>query len=187
MRLSADRNKGTPGQSGRSTLSRNNRVEVLRKALTRYFLAGEAVTERFWKMANPSLGNKSPAQLVNAGKIRTVERYVNNLGKTAPSVKRKIDERPLENNFLFFEGTPEELRERLKDVPAAYTGVAILFKDAESYYTQAPIFRRIAAMLPEILRRNELREQLLYARLVHSFTVNVPVVTPKVMRRRSGL
>ena len=137
-------------------------------------------------MVNPSLGGKSPAQLVNAGKIRTVERYVHDLGKHAPSLKPKMDERPIENSFLFFEGTPEELRERLKDVPAAYPGVAILFKDAESYYVQAPIFRRIAAMLPEILRRNERREQLLYARVLHAFMVNVPVVTPKMMRRRSG-
>lgn len=55
---------------------------------------------------------------------------------------------------------------------------------SDSVITQAPMYRQIIDRLPEIFRRQQHREQPLYARLLYSFTADLPVKVPKLQLRR---
>lgn len=136
------------------------------------------IAELFWNAANPSLGNKSPSHLVKAGKLSKLEQYVSYLRKHTRSIKPEVQDEPLPPNVAVFEGAAEEICERLKDLGTARGVIVVAFQNAESFYTQAPVYRQIIEGLPEILRRQRQREQQLYARLLYSFTADLPIKVP---------
>lgn len=157
------------------------RIAAVRRALNGYFLGSAAATEHFWSAANPSLGEKSPANLVKAGKLSQVEQYVSHLRKHTRFADPKFKDELPETSVAAFEGTTEELLERLKESQAAYF-IVVAFPNAESYYTYAPVYRRIIDLLPEILQRQERKEQMLYARIIYSFTADLPIRLPKLKK-----
>ncbi len=173
-------------KSASSKSVRIARIAAVRRALTGYFLGSAAATEHFWNTANPSLGEKSPANLVKAGKLSKVEQYVSYLRKHTRSAGPKFEDQPVETSVVAFEGTTEELLERLQENQTAYRFIVVGFPNAESYYTYAPVYRRIIDLLPEILQRQERKEQMLYARIIYSFTADLPVRLPKLKKIGAG-
>lgn len=163
---------------------RNPRVAAVRNALTSYFLGSAETAELFWNTANPSLDNKSPSHLVRAGMLSKVEQYVTSLRKHTRSIKPEFQDELPPPDVVAFEGTAEEIRERLKESGTAHGFIVVTFPNAESFYTYAPVYRQIIDRLPEIIRRQQRREQLLYARLLYSFTADLPVKVPKLQLRR---
>jgi hypothetical protein len=83
-----------------------------------------------------------------------------------------------------FEGTAEEVRERLKELGTASSFILVVFPNAESYYAYAPVYKQIIGRLPEIVRRQQHSEHLLFARLFYAFTADLPVRVPKLKLRR---
>lgn len=170
----------------RSTSSKSSRNEwdarlaAIRIALTKYFLGSVATSERFWTTNNPSLGDKSPANMVKAGKLDAVERYVTYLGKHARSVRPKFTGKPSADSFRVIDGTKQEVLEMMKEIPPKSSVISITFQTAESYCTYAPVVRRIANQLSEIVRRILNRDELLCARLLFAFTADLPVTLPKL-------
>ena len=158
---------------------RDRRLAAVRGSLTKYFLGSASTADKFWSTSNPSLGERSPAQLVKSGKLNLVEQYVTYLRKHAGSVKPEFSKMQSDVDFTVYEGTKEEILDKLKETPANYGGIAISFPDAESYYTYAPLFRQIVDRLPEIVRRHQRKQQLLFARLLFSFTADLPIPVPK--------
>jgi hypothetical protein len=164
------------------------RLDGVHAALTKFFLGSRATTEIFWKTNNPSLGDKSPASLVKAGKLEAVEQYVNYLKKHARSARPKFVDQPTDESFLVLEGTKEEVAQKLKEIPASHRVIVIRFENVESYCTYAPIVRRIVNQLPKIARRLMLRDELLCARLLFAFTADLPATfpTPTHARQRKA-
>lgn len=163
---------------------RNTRIDAVRNALTSYFLGSTETTELFWKTANPSLGKRSPSYLVKAGRLSKLEQYVTYLRKHTRCIQPQIKHEPTPPDVVAFEGKAEAIRERLKEPSAVYGFIVVAFPNAESFHTQAPLYRLIIDRLPEILQRQQHREQLLYARLLYSFTADLPVKVPKQQLRR---
>lgn len=118
--------------------------------------------------------------MVRAGKLKTVEQYVSYLVEHARSVRPKPIDNPTDDSFLVLDGSKDEVLERMKEIPANHGVIAISFENAESYYTYAPVVRRIASQLPQIVRRLLRRDELLYARLLFAFTADLPVTFPKL-------
>jgi len=173
----------TSARSTSSKSSRNNRdarLAAVRKALTKYFLGSVTTSEKFWYTKNPCLGNKSPANMVTAGKLKAVEQYVTYLVKHVRSVRPKLTEKPVGDSFHVIEGSKEEVLEETKALPANHGVISIMFQNAESYCTYGPIVRQIANQLPEIVPRVLRRHEMLCARLVFSFTADLPVTFPKL-------
>ena len=159
---------------------RDARLADVRSAVTKYFLGSVATSERFWSTNNPSLGNKSLANMVKAGKLNSVEQYVTYLGKHARSVRPKFTEKPTADSFLVIDGTKQEVLEKMNEIPPKSGVISITFQTAESYCTYAPVVRRIANQLPEIVRRILNRDELLCARLLFAFTADLPVTFPNL-------
>jgi hypothetical protein len=104
-------------------------------------------SERFWSTSNPSLGNKSLANMVKAGKLETVEHYVNYLGKHARSVRPKFTGKPSADSFRIIDGTKQEVLEKMKEIPANHGVISITFQTAESYCTYvAPTYRSFGGL-----------------------------------------
>ncbi len=169
-------------KSASAKSARIARIAAVRRALTGYFLGSAAAMEHFWSTANPSLGEKSPANLVKAGKLSQVEQYVSHLRKHTRFADPKFKDEPPETSVAAYEGTTEEFLERLKNNQAAYRFIVVAFPNAESYYTYAPVYRRIIDLLPGILQRQERKEQMLYARIIYSFTADLPIRLPKLKK-----
>ena len=167
-----------------SQSTRDIRIAAVRNALTSYFLGSAGTAELFWNTANPSLDNKSPSHLVKAGKLSKLEQYVSSLRKHARSIKPEVLDEPPLPSVVAFEGTAEEIRERLKEPGVAHGFIVVTFPNAESFYTYAPVYRQIIERLPEIVRRQQRREHLLFARLFYAFTADLPVKVPKLKLRR---
>lgn len=180
--MASHKSVATKGASIQSV--QNSRIAAVDSALASYFLGSAETAELFWNTANPSLGNKSPSQLVKARKLSKLEQYVSSLRKHARSIKPEVLDEPPPPSVVAFEGTAEEVRERLKELGTAYGFILVTFPNAESYYTYAPVYRQIIDRLPEIVRRQKHREQLLYARLLYAFTADLPVKVPKLKLRR---
>jgi len=172
--------KAIAKRSTSSKSSRDARLAAVRSALTKYFLGSVATSEKFWSTNNPSLGNKSPANMVKAGKLNVLEQYVNYLRNHAQSARPKVVDKRTDERFLVLEGLKEEVVEKLKEIPASQRVIAICFEDAESYYTYASVLRRIINQLPTIVQRLLRRDELLSARLLFSFTADLPVTFPKL-------
>jgi hypothetical protein len=64
----------------------------------------------------------------------------------------KSIDNPTDNSFLVLDGTKDEVLEKMKEIPANHGVIAIPFQNAESYYTYAPVVRRIVNQLPKIVR-----------------------------------
>ena len=92
------------------------RLDAVHTALTKYFLGSAATTEKFWKTNNPSLGDKSPANMVKAGKLSAVEQYVTYLRNHARSARPNLIDKPTDDRFLVLEGTKEEVLEKMKEI-----------------------------------------------------------------------
>jgi hypothetical protein len=170
----------TNASSRSSRNERAARLDAVHSALTKYFLGSVTTTEKFWTTDNPSLGDKSPTNMVKAGKLKAVEQYVSYLVKHARSVRPKSIEKPTDDSFLVIDGIKEEVLNQMKEISPSQYVISILFPNAESYYTYAPVFRQIANRLPEIVRRLLRRHELLYARLLFAFTADLPVTFPKI-------
>jgi hypothetical protein len=157
------------------------RTAALRAELTRYFMNNQTTADHFWKTTNPSLGGKSPASLAKASKLRVVEEYVAFLRKHLRSVKPQFSSKPEDYSVLTIEGTKDEVLGKLKGIPAGQGVIAISFKDAESYYTYAPVYRQILTLLPEIISRQRNRQEFLLARLLFSLTAELPIAAPRLV------
>ena len=169
--------------SGSSKSFRNThkaRLDAVHTSLTKYFLGSAATTEKFWRTNNPSLGDKSPANMVKAGKLSAVEQYVTYLRNHTRSAKPNFIGKPTDDSFLVLDGTKEEVLEKMKEIPTSRGVIAITFQNAESYNTYAPVVRRIIDQLPNIARRLLRRDELLCARLLFAFTADLPVTFPKL-------
>jgi len=118
--------------------------------------------------------------MVRAGKLKAVEQYVTYLVKHARSVRPKLTEKPVGDSFHVLEGTREEVLEKMKALPANHGVISITFQNAESYRTYGPIVRQISDQLPEIVPRLLRRHEMLCARLIFSFTADLPVTFPKL-------
>jgi hypothetical protein len=163
-----------------SRKERDARLAAVRSALTKYFLGSVTTSDKFWCTNNPCLGNKSPEKMVRAGKIKAVEQYVTYLVKHVRSVRPKLTEKPVGDSFHVLEGTREEVLEKMKALPANHGVISIMFQNAESYCTYGPIVRQMANQLPEIVPRVLRRHEMLCARLMFSFTADLPVTFPKL-------
>ena len=176
-------NKKTFATASASSKSLRNkqeaRLDAVHAALTKFLFGSAATTEKFWTTNNPSLGGKSPANLVKAGKLKAVEQYVSYLGEHARSVRPNFVNKPTDESFLILEGAKEEVAQKLKEIPASHRVIVIRFENAESYCTYAPVVRRIVNQLPKIARRLMRRDELLCARLLFAFTADLPVTFPK--------
>jgi hypothetical protein len=159
---------------------RDARLAAVRHALTKYFLGSAITGDKFWSTNNPSLGNKSPANMVKAGKLKTVEQYVSYLVEHTRSVRPKSIDNPRDNSFTILDGTKDEVLEKMKEIPANHGVIAISFQNAEAYYTYAPVVRGIVNQLPKIVGRLLRRNELLCARLLFAFTADLPVTFPKL-------
>ena len=156
------------------------RLEAVHAALTKFFLGSAATTEKFWKTNNPSLREKSPADLVKAGKLKAVEQYVDYLTQHARSARPKFVDQPTDESFRIHEGDKGEVAQSLKEIPASHRVIVIRFENAESYCTYAPVVRRIVNQLPRIARHLMRRDELLCARLLFAFTADLPARFPKL-------
>ncbi len=179
--MTEKRGLGTRSAASKSSRKeRDARLAAVRRALSKYFLGSITTAEKFWCTDNPCLGNKSPANMVRAGKLKAVEQYVNYLRKHVRSVRPKLTEKPVGDSFQILEGTREEVLEKMKEIPATHSVISIIFQNAESYCTYGPIVRQMANQLPEILPRVLRRHEMLCARLMFSFTADLPVTFPKL-------
>ena len=180
--------KAVARKSASSKSIQEERIAALRDALTAYFLGRAATAEHFWNAANPSFGDRSPAKVVKAGNIGAVEQYVNYLRKHARSAKQEFNTtKPMEGSFSVLEGKTQDVLEKMNELPADHHVIVIIFPDPESYYTFAPVCRQIISVLPEIMRRLKRRQNLICARLLYSFTVDLPIMIPKPKSRRSSV
>jgi ABC-type uncharacterized transport system YnjBCD ATPase subunit len=94
-------------------------------------------------------------------------------------VKPQFSSKPGNYSSVTIEGTSEEILEKLKKIPADQVIIAIFFQDAESYYTQSPVYRLILSLLPEIISRQQRRQELLLDRLLFSLTAELPITVPR--------
>jgi hypothetical protein len=117
---------------------------------------------------------------LRTGKLKAVEQYMTCLGKHVRSVKPKLIEKPVGDSFHVLDGTREEVLEKTKDIPTGHGVISVTFHDAEAYCTYGPIVRQIVDQLPEIVQRVLQRQELLCARLLFSFTADLPVTFPKL-------
>lgn len=170
-----------------SPSERNARLAAVRHALTKYLLGSAITCDKFWITNNPSLGKKSPANMVKAGKLSTLEQYVSYLVEHVRSVRTEPIDTPKDSSFVVLDGTKDEVLERMKEIPANQGVIAISFQNAESYYTYAPVVRQIINELPRIVRRLLRRNELLCARLLFAFTADLTVSFPKSSARKKLL
>jgi hypothetical protein len=171
----------TASASSKSLRSKQEaRLNAVYAALTKFFLGSATTTEKFWKTNNPSLREKSPADLVKAGKLKAVEQYVDYLTQHARSARPKFVDLPTDESLRIHEGDKEEVDQSLKEIPASHRVIVIRFENAESYFTYAPVVRRIVNQLPAIAQRLLRRDEHLCARVLFAFTADLPVTFPKL-------